>query len=243
MCSQPSGSPVSTAVSDILFAKSKALLPCFLIRPLSLTWTIFSMECFPWIWRHSCSSAAPPPSLSSFPFCLAFQTLVLPRFHPPPPFSSQSVFPASSSATWRGGDLACCLGVQDSAMWREVRGQLPEKQALLQAGRPTGLLRLLALLTPPIGLKRGGGARGGSWDAVEPERVLQVLPLEERGEISWTCFDGQGQKQGMHVKFPTSKHRIEAWLEGQWVKQGGWAPAMWSWVRDTGNWTDRRTSG
>lgn len=54
------------------------------------------------------------------------------------------------------------MGVQDSAVWREVRGQLPEKQALLQAGRPTGLLRLPALLTPPTGLKRGGGLVGAA---------------------------------------------------------------------------------
>ena len=84
MRSQPSGSPVSTAVSDILFAKSRLSFLAFSYIPPSLTWTVFSMECFPWIWRHSCSSAAPPPSLGSFPFCLAFQTLVLPRFHPPP---------------------------------------------------------------------------------------------------------------------------------------------------------------
>lgn len=45
---------------------------------------------------------------------------------------------------------------------------------------------------------------------VEPERVLQLLSIEERGEISGTYFDGQGQKQEMDIKFPISKRRIAA---------------------------------
>lgn len=44
---------------------------------------------------------------------------------------------------------------------RQSVGSRLEKQALLQAGRPTGLLRLVALLLmPATGLKRGRGARG-----------------------------------------------------------------------------------
>ena len=49
---------------------------------------------------------------------------------------------------------------------------------------------------------------------VEPERVLQLLSIEEMGEISGTYFDGQGQKQEMEqemdIKFPISKRRIAA---------------------------------
>lgn len=78
ICSKPSESP-SPQPSVTSYLPNSGYLPCFLTLSFSLTRTVFPMEYFPWRLRRS-SSPTPPPSFGgSFPFCFAFQMVVLPR--------------------------------------------------------------------------------------------------------------------------------------------------------------------
>lgn len=230
MCSQPSGSPASTAVSDILFAKSRLSFPAFSYVP-SLWHEPFS----PWNVSPGFGGILVArllllphwaPSLSALPFKLWFSPGSIPH-----PFLFSvciSCLFFCNMKRWRSGTLLGSPGlgsVEGSQGGAACRSKLSYRQADPQAcsdSRPSS--RRLQGWRGAGGLV---GGRGGSWDAVEPESTSSGA-LEERGEISWTCFDGQGQKQEMRVKLPASKRRIEAWLEGQRVRQGGWAPAMWS---------------
>lgn len=55
--------------------------PCFLILSLSSTVTIFSMEYFPWLLKHSSSLAPPQSAGGSFPSVLPFECWFSPGFH------------------------------------------------------------------------------------------------------------------------------------------------------------------
>ena len=194
ICSKPSESP-SPQPSVTSYMPNSASLPCFLIPSFSLTWTVFSKEYFPWRLRHS-SSPTPPQSFGgSFPFCFAFQMVVLPQGSVLHPF----LFPVCMFLPLylQQEDMEIKHQAWESKTWRcvwDIREELPV-EALLRAARSTGSPWLPSLLiTPVTGLKNVSVAHGGNWEVVEPERVLQLLSVEERGGTSWTCFDAQGHK-------------------------------------------------